>query len=201
MRDSSHPSMIFYLMNPGMAIIEFLGVGSPKRIHLEIDSNKTIEESAYILCPHCSYLHPGSTWSKKNKTVFKNWFGLYCHKCSGIIPCLRNYTSQLILWLTYPLWFWWVDRWKRNWLQKQPERYANINTEYIGYKKSNWWKAGAIWGLLMYMVMTPLTPLITNQPFRIEFALISIQVYAFGGLLFGLGMKLMMLKKSGKRSD
>ena len=83
-------------------------------------SEKPLMERTYIPCPHCETLHDGRTWSKENGTATKNWFGLYCPECGGIIPCLHNATFYLLMVLTYPIWGWFKKSWKEKWLKKLP---------------------------------------------------------------------------------
>lgn len=68
--------------------------------------------------------------------MFKNWFGYYCDNCGEIIPVQRNLTSLIVLVLTFPIWGWFRKTLKQNWLNKQPDRYKNINLEVSETKNS-----------------------------------------------------------------
>lgn len=190
-----HHTMLHYVINPGLVINELvLGQRAPRAIYFDLDSDKPLMERQYVRCPHCQTMHDGRTWSVQNKNAFKNWFGLYCPSCGEIIPCLRNYTSWLVLAITYPLWFWWIDRWKQSWLAKQPARFENISLE-LTHQNVKWWKTGLYFGGFMYIIMTLLIPFMADKPLTLDFALISLPIWASGGLGFALIMKYWMGKK------
>lgn len=66
----------------------------------------------------------------------KNWFSYYCDNCGEIIPVQRNLVSLTVLFLTFPIWGWFRKTFKQNWLNKQPNRYKNINLEISETKNS-----------------------------------------------------------------
>lgn len=194
--DRKNFNVIHFMLNPGLAINELiLGQRVPKIMLIDQTSDKPLMERTYVPCPHCGIYHDGRTWSQQNKTAFKNWFGLYCSNCKGIIPCIRNWTSALLLCLTYPIWFWWINSWKRSWLNKQPERYSKLNFQAIEHKKVNWLRMGLLWGTFMFIVMTLLMPLITGTEYSLTLILVNLPIWAIGGLTFGYVMKLWMGKK------
>ncbi len=195
--DQRHWSIIHIMVNPGLAFNELvLGQRIPKLMLIDKTSDKPLVERSYIPCPHCNTYHDGRTWSYQNGTGFKNWFGLYCPNCGAIIPCVRNWTAALLMAITYPLWFWWVGRWKESWLRQQPERYANIDLEAVQFKKINWVKIGMIWGGLMFVAMTLVLPPVIGVPYELSFVVVTAPVCLVGGLLFGLVMKWLMGKKA-----
>ncbi len=187
-----HPAMLHWLINPGLAINELLiGQRIPKIILIEKDASKSLQEKTIIPCPHCGTLHSGLKWSINNN-AFKNWFGLYCDNCGKIIPCLTNLTSWLLLGVTFPIWVWFKDKWKKNWLDIQPSRYKNLDLENVpnpfdGY---GWIKKGLYWSLFMFVFMTFLYPIIKGESITLKHAHIDIPVWIIGGLLFGYIMKL-----------
>lgn len=194
--DRKNLSVIHFMLNPGLAINELiLGQRVPKIMLIDQSSDKPLMERTYVPCPHCNTYHDGRTWSVQNKTAFKNWFGLYCPNCGEIIPCIRNWTSGLILIVTYPFWFWWINTWKRSWMEKQPERYANLNFESIEHWKMQWVKMGLLWGTFMYIVMTLLLPPIIGSSYELVNFLIGIPIWLIAGLIFGYVMKWWMGKK------
>lgn len=194
--------VLHYILNPGLAINELvLGQRIPKVSLEDKTSDKPRMERSYVPCPHCDELHDARTWSTENGTAFRNWFGLYCPECGGIIPCVRNVTSFLILALTYPIWGWFEEDLKQKWLDRQPGRYTDLEIE-VGQQEHegyNWIKSGLIWGVLMFVIMTPLFYL-----FGIEISIynigIQILIWALSGLLFGYTMKLFLGKKGTDRT-
>lgn len=195
-----NPIMLHWIINPGLAINELiLGQRVPKIMLIEKDSSGSILERTKIPCPHCGTLHPGLKWSTRNN-AFKNWFGLYCDTCGKIIPCLTNLTSSIILGLTFPIWIWFKDKWKNNWLQNQPYRYENLDLKngsdpFEGY---GWVRQGLYWGLSMYVIMTVLFPLMNGEGIILRKSLTGIPVWILGGLLFGYTMKLIYGKSKTK---
>lgn len=190
--------MIHWMINPALAINELiLGQRVPKISLEDKQSDKPRIERTYIPCPHCEELHDSRTWSAENNTAFKNWFGLYCPNCGKIIPCLMNIFSLIILAITFPLWGWFKDSLKNNWLKKQPKRFADIDSTNFSnsYEGSGWLKQGLSFGIIMYFFMTILFPIILKEEITQENLLIGIPINLIGGLVFGYAMKLFMTKK------
>ncbi|WP_274475683.1 hypothetical protein [Mangrovimonas aestuarii] len=195
--------MLFWILNPGTAINEVvLGQRLPKISLVDKTSIKPLAERSYVPCPHCNTLHDGRTWSTQNGTAFKNWFGLYCHECGGVIPCMTSLTSYIVLGLTYPFWGWFKVSLKDKWLAKQPERFNEIDITTIPnpYEGKGWIKVGLSWGLFMYVFMTFLFPLFQEQPITWKSVLISIPLWAISGLGFGYFMKRYTGKLGGKKA-
>ncbi|MFY0607014.1 MAG: hypothetical protein JXR10_09880 [Cyclobacteriaceae bacterium] len=181
-------SMIHFMLNPGMAFIELiLGMRIPKIILIDKNSDEAFINRITYPCPHCETYHHGNTWSFPNKTIFKNWFGLYCRICGKIIPCVRNWTSGLILILTYPLWFWWINSWKQSWLSKQPARYSKLIFERKAIKKYLWIKVGLLFGFTM--LITLFIPIYIRSNYRVNILLIGILYCVISGLFFGYAIK------------
>ncbi len=188
--DKKSPIVIHYMLNPALAINELiLGQRIPKITLIDRTSDKPLMERTYVPCMKCETFHDSRTWSAQNKTGLRNWFGLYCPNCGEIIPCIRNWTSALILMITYPLWFWWVGKWKQSWVEKQPARYSNIKLEKIEHKKINWLLLGLLWGAIMFVVMHLIPPLIDGKGYNQTILLINLPIWAFSGLAFGYTMK------------
>jgi len=185
-----NPMMLHWIINPGLVFNELvLGQRIPKVMLIEKTSNKSLAERSFVPCPHCDTLHSGLKWTPQNKTAFKNWFGYYCDNCGKIIPCLTNLTSYIILGLTFPIWFWFKDKWKTKWLEKQKIKFSkplNLSTPEF---KIKWWRDGLSWGLLMYFFMEILFPLIQGKDITQKGLLIGIPVWMIGGLLFGCTLK------------
>lgn len=190
-----HPLVLHWIINPGLVINELLlGQRIPQRYLVDKTSDKTLPERTFVPCPHCDSLHDGRTWSVQNRTAFKNWFGLYCPNCGHIIPCLMNATTWLVLALTYPLWGWFRKSLREKWLRRQPARFENLDLESTpnAYQKGGWIWQGFTWGLLMYITMTFLYPLFSDEPITWARALIGIPIWALAGLGFGYAMKQVM---------
>lgn len=197
-----NPMILHWIINPGLVINELiLGQTIPKVMLIERKGNKPFFQRSFIPCPHCGELHSSLKYSALNKTAFRNWYGFYCDNCSGIIPIQRNLTSLLILLLTFPIWGWFRKPLKQNWLDKQPNRYKNINLEFPVKKNTNknWLKIGLFWGLIMYIFVTLLLPLIGQVQITHKSILIGIPIWIIGGLSFGFIMKISMNRK-GKQS-
>lgn len=187
-----NPVMLHWIINPGLAINELLlGQRVPKIMLIEKDPSKSLQERTKIPCPHCGTLHAGIKWSIGN-IAFKNWFGLYCDNCGRTIPCLINLTSLILLGLTFPVWIWFKDKLKDNWLKKQPDRYKNLelDNESNPFEGFGWIRKGLFWGVFMYVFMTFMIPLIYGEGITLRKALIGIPFWTIGGLGYGYTMKL-----------
>ena len=184
--------MLHWIINPGMAINELiLGQRVPKISLLDKTLHTPKFERSFIPCPQCETLHDSRIWSPQNKTGFKNWFGLYCTNCGGIIPCLINGFSFIILTFTFPIWGWFKDSFKKRWLQKQPERYENIDIDATPnpYSKSNWVATGLVWGVIMYLFTTFLFPCLNGEAIETKKILVGIPIWIMAGLIFGFTVK------------
>jgi hypothetical protein len=115
---------VIMFLNPAMVILELLGQVFPKTVLVNKETN-----DAFIPCEHCGELHSTLTWSLPNKTQTRNWFGLYCNNCNNIISVNRNLLTWILIGLTYPFWFWKLNDLRQNWLNKQPERFKNLNLD------------------------------------------------------------------------
>lgn len=190
--------ILHWILNPGLAFNELiLGQRAPKVSLIDKTSDKPYMDRGYTPCPHCGHLHTSLIWSTQNNLAFGNWFGLYCHECGGIIPCLRNATSFILLALTAPLWWWFRDALKAAWLMRQPARYAKLDLSNLTFAKTSWLAAGTGFGGLMFLFYILFDPwyyggVLTTQKF-----LGALFSSALAGLLFGLMMKF-FLGKSGK---
>jgi hypothetical protein len=195
------PVMLHWIINPGCIFGDFVGFRQPKVILIERKSSKSMVERTLIPCPHCQTLHSGLKWSKQNKTASKNWFGLYCDNCGKIIPCVANLISYILLGLTFPIWFWFKDKLKANWLEKQKLKFSQpLNLTYSEPKRK-WLLDGLIWGFLMYLFMVILFPLIQGKDITQKGLLIGVPVWMACGLLFGLTMKWIYRKRKTKVTE
>lgn len=190
-------TLLHWIINPGLAINELvLGQRVPRVMLIDKTSDKPLMERTYVPCPHCGTRHDGRTWSSKNGTAYKNWFGYYCPECGGIIPCLHNATAYLLMIITFPVWGWFKSSWKAKWLEKQPARYENITFGQVRHSDIAWWKIGLRFGGFMYVFMTLFFLILEPSEFSYV-ALISIPLWLCGGLAFGYIMKFWM----GRRGE
>lgn len=199
--DWKNPVILHWAINPGLVFNELLlGQTIPKIMLIERDSNKPFYQRSLVPCPHCGTLHNGLKWSAQNKTAFKNWFGYYCDNCKNIIPVQRNLTSLLIMAVTFPIWGWFRKSLKQNWLNKQANRYKNLNLE-IAQKKNTtkrWLMSGLLFGFLMYLIMIIIYPLVLHEEITQRKLLIGIPIWLIFGLAWGYTMKAWMNKKGKK---
>ena len=200
--DWKSPVILHGIINPGLVINELiLGQTIPKVMLIEREGDKPFFQRSLVPCPHCGELHPGLKYSAQNKTALKNLFGFYCDQCKGIIPVHRNLTSLLILTITYPIWGWFEKTMKQKWLDKQPDRYKNLNLEILEKKNTtkHWLKSGLFFGLFMTVIMQILFPLIENKEITPKSILIGIPLWLICGLGWALTMKWWM-NKNGKEN-
>lgn len=193
--------MLHWILNPAIALTE-MGFGQrvPKVFLEDKTSRKPKNERSYIPCPHCDTIHDHRTWSLQNDTLFRNWFGLYCPQCGQIIPCIINWLSFLLLCLSYPIWGWFKNDLKRKWLEKQPERFINLDLEKTSnpFEHKGWIKQGLTWGLLMYIFMGVLFPLMLREPITWARLLWQIPYWGIVGLAYGYFMRWLFNKQAKK---
>ncbi len=190
--------MLHWIINPGLAINELiLGQRVPKVSYLDRNSDKSRAERTFVPCPHCNAVHDGRTWSTQNGTAFKNWFGLYCISCKGIIPCLTNGLSFVLLLITFPIWGGFKNKLKKKWLSQQEERYAKLDLETVPrpFEGWGWVKHGIGWALFMYVIMVFLFPLSDGSEISWKKSLVSIPIWLIAGLIYGYTLKLIMRRK------
>ena len=192
------PVIIHWILNPGLVINELiLGQTIPKVMLIERKGKNPFYQRSLVPCPHCGTLHNGLKWSSQNRTAFKNWFGYYCDNCNQIIPVQRNLTSLIVLTIAFPVWGWFRKTLKQNWLDKQPERYKNLNLEIPEKKNTtkNWLKTGLFLGFFMYIIMTFIFPLFEQKQITQKNMLTGIPIWLIGGLGFGYIMKFWMNRR------
>lgn len=196
--------ILHWILNPGLVINELIfGQTIPKIMLIERKGDKPFYQRSLIPCPHCGFLHSGIEFSSQNKTALKNWFGLYCNNCKGIIPVQRNLTSLIVLIISYPVWGWFKKSLKQKWLDNQPERYKNLNLEFDEKRNTtkNWLKSGLIFGLFMFVTMQIILPLIEYKEITQKSILIGIPMWLICGLLWGVTMKWWMNKKEKDKEN
>jgi len=181
-----HPILFHWMINPGVAVMEFIGVVTPRVMLLEKDKTKSIGERTWIPCPHCGTLHSSVKWSKQNNTHHKNWYGYHCDNCSGTIPPLRNWFSALVFGAIKPF----NKKNRERWKAAQPERFENLNMSFVTKKISV--KKGILlslyFGGLMFVFMT-LFNWISGEEINGKYLIINAVVWSITGLLFGFFMR------------
>ena len=196
-----NPTSLFWILFPAQAVNELLiGQRVPKVMLVEKYSFKPLGEKSIVPCPHCNTMHSGMKWSMQNSTSYGNWFGLYCDHCGGIIPCLTNLTTYLILGLTFPLWCWFVGSWRATWLEQQKAKFA-LPID-LRQPKTRWWEIGLPWGVWMYCCVVLFIPFISGEAITTHKLLTGIPIWLIGGALFGLVMQYHLGgKKVGSRKS
>lgn len=190
-----HWSVLHWMLNPAIVVNELILGQRISKISLVNSTSDRLEIGRTIIpCTHCGTFHDGRTWSLHNGTAFKNWFGLYCHNCGKIIPCVLNVFSFLVLVLTFPVWGWFAKSLKRQWLDKQPERYQNIDLENMPnpLNKKNFVKIGLIWGAFMFVIMSLIFPYLFGDEITYKSLFIGLIIWAIAGLLLGFVMRLLV---------
>ena len=194
-----HPVYLFIVLNPLWVFPELLmGRTISKVSLLEREGSKPYYLRSKIPCPHCNTIHSALKWSDQNKTGNRNWYGYYCDNCGGIIPPMRSIFSMLFLAITFPIWGWFRKSLKRRWLDKQPERFANINTEKSDEVESrkSWAFRGLAFSIIMFVLMTLIfDPIINGEPITWRKILIAVPLWLIAGQGWGYWMKKWMNKK------
>ncbi len=194
--------MLHWVLNPGLAINELiLGQRVPKISLEEKASDKPRIERSFVPCPHCETLHDGRTWSTANGTGFKNWFGLYCNNCGGVIPCLMNVCSFLVLAITFPVWGFFRSGLRAKWLEKQPARYNAVDVENTpnAFGNGSWLRSGIGFGGTMFVLMALVFPVLGGEDLVLSTLLIEFVIWMLGGLLFGFVMKVFLAQTGGSK--
>ena len=86
----SHPAMIHWVLNPGLAFNELaLGQRVPRRMNIcrECGTN-------WFECPACERSYDSALLSARQS--FGQWAGIPCPGCSEPIPSLRNWWAALV---------------------------------------------------------------------------------------------------------
>lgn len=197
--DWKHFMMFHWIINPGLLINEMVfGQRVPKVMLMERTRNKPWAERSKIPCPHCNTIHDGKTWNLNNKTAFRNWFGLYCPTCGGVIPCLMNIGTLVVLVVTSPIWYWFRKPLYNKWLVKQPERYKHLDLETSDFQKHTWWQQGLGWGMWMFIAMSLLN-LAMGEEYTAPKLIFHFVWWMAGGLIFGLFMRGLTYKAKRKQ--
>lgn len=120
-----HWSRLLWITDPSCFIKEIiLGRRMPLTAMVKRDPRSGVPtDQLFIKCPHCKTVHDGSTWSLKHKTLYKNWFGLFCPACQQVIPCLLSLSSIAVLISIAPIYLAFQNVLKKRWLRHQPSRY------------------------------------------------------------------------------
>ncbi len=187
-----------WLLNPGLAFNELvLGQRLAKRMLIDESSDKPLQERSYVPCPHCGALNDGMLWSKKNG--FGHWYGLMCPECEQIIPCMWNFTSRVLLAITFPIWFLPARALKPRWKNWQRQRMGRaLVTPHKTPGTLQWLLIGTFgFGGFMWLLMSVLPHLLNKA--TAESMWLGLAFWLPGGFLWALAMMVFGLRK-GKRS-
>lgn len=196
----SHPLILHWFLNPGIAINELaFGQRQPKVTLIDKTSNAPLMERTYIPCEHCGALNDGRLWGKGN--AFGHWYGFVCPECGGRIDCIWNLFSLIILGLTFPIWLPLKKIFEDKWYQRQKDRIEKMkNGPIITSKTVNWLKMGLLYGLIMFCLMTPMLMIIHPEgQMTLRNVLVQALIWLGAGLGFGGIMKLLVGTKRIRR--
>lgn len=86
---------------------------------------------------------------------------------------------------------------QKSWLDKQPERYRNINLEIPEKKNTtrDYLKSGLYFGIFMLVSMGIIYPLIYGKEITLKSIVIGVPLWIIGGVASEYTMKLWMNKK------
>jgi cytochrome b subunit of formate dehydrogenase len=105
--------------------------------------------------------------------------------------------------LTFPIWGWFKEQLKTNWLKKQPARFKNL--EFEDTKKYNEYYRfilyGLVWGLFMFVIMGLFLPLIEGNEITWTLIIIDIITWTITGIALGFGLKYFLYRKGGKQES
>ncbi len=185
-----HPLLLHWVVNPGIAFNELiLGQRIPKLMLIDKTSDAPLMERQYVPCPECNALNDGRLWSKGN--AFGHWFGYVCPECNAKIPCLWNYTSLIILSLTFPIWIWFRRSAEKRWRAKEKARLSVIASNGLPEAKQiSWLKMGLGFGVMMFSIMT--LPKIFQHQLSANLIAFQAAIWLVAGALFAFSMKLFL---------
>jgi len=179
--------LLHWVINPGLAFNELvLGQRVPKVTLIDKTIDAPLMERQFIPCPECGALNDARLWSKSNS--FGHWFGYVCPVCEGRIPCLWNYTSLIILAITFPLWIWFKKPVEEKWFEKEKGRFAKVKEQgLVQAKTTQWYKLGIRVALFMFVLML-ISKMLSDQ-LTAESIVRLVFICSVGGLAFGIFMK------------
>ena len=182
-----HPLLLHWVLNPGLAFNELvLGQRIPKVSLVDITSDAPLMERQYVPCPHCNYINDGRRWA--GNQAFGHWFGYLCPECHGKIPCLWNFTSLILLAITFPLWIWFKPRIEAAWIEKEKSRLVDLSSVELPLaSNTSWLRMGLGFGLLMFCFMT--LPMVIQDQLTAREVGIEFIIWMIVGLMFGGTMK------------
>jgi hypothetical protein len=180
--------VMHWILNPGLAFNEIvLGQRLPRESLECRNCELPLVQRSYIVCPHCSGMHPAARWSGRH--AFRQWLGLVCPTCQSRIPCLWNVFSILILAVTSPLWylpyrFYFRDR------VVAPPPLQPAPSPIL--QPANRWKLflrlSVFWGGFMWLLMTfipEFLKVLRGQPMNYSSLATGAVLWTVGGLAFG----------------
>ena len=143
-------------------------------------------------------MHPGRLWAKRN--AFAHWFGWVCPSCDGVIPCVWNVWSLLVLTVTWPLWYLPARIIRPHWLAFERQRIARAQNKPITpADEIPWIRLGVFgWGGLMWALFSAgvAVAALWVRQWRLLWAVPAmVPLWAGGGYLWGLIMKHSMSRR------
>lgn len=186
-----NPLLLHWILNPGLAVNEVvLGQRIPRLMLRDpAQPYMSFDTTGFVPCPHCGAVHSVQLWDRNR---FGNWFGLVCPDCEGVIPCLWNLTSRVLLVLFFPI-VWLVRRAVRTELLKT--QLASVRAQRAALAKGvppparrtpGFWALAIAFGGAMVIGVSLADA--TQGDLSGRKLLINLVVYSAAGLAFGAMM-------------
>ncbi len=196
-----HPFVLFWVLFPPLILNELIfGQRHPKVALVDKMSDKPWMERIYFPCPHCETLNDARLWANRNS--LGHWFGIICPICFEVIPCLRNIFSLTILAITFPLWYFPAQIFRKRWLEIEKVRVEKaLKRPLLQAESVRWLFRGTIFGGFMWVVLE-IIPQVWNVLNEREWDLImmfiSLPIWLVTGIVWGLFMRWYMNRKGKK---
>lgn len=194
-----HPIILLWIVIPVTVINEIvLGQRMPKTQLICKECDLPEMDRVYVPCPSCKTMHLGRLASDKRR--FGNWRGVRCPLCDEPIPHLRNIFSWGIIMLSFPLWA--LPYFHHFRKQPLPPLYLLENGQPPTPKKitnKTWIYMGVGWGGFMWIFMNLYNAFTHGELPIWNSMLITLPIWALGGLLFGFMMWFFTGRKPHKK--
>jgi hypothetical protein len=93
--DMSHPVILHWVINPGLAVNELLlGQRLPKQMYVCQWCPDPLGWGTFVHCPGCGTYSGSLIWSWSNG--FGHWLGLVCPECGRRLPTLANWVTRAV---------------------------------------------------------------------------------------------------------
>lgn len=151
-----------------------------------------LADRSYVPCAECGVMNRGRLWSKW--TCFGHWWGYVCPSCGSTIPCLWNIWSQLILAVTFPIWYVPARIARPHWLEYERRRMQYASGQPATPAREIPWVRNGVFGFGGFMWLLWSAAAIYRGAPLWEIAAM-LPIWAGAGLLVGLTMKWFMSQR------